>query len=193
MKKILSLIISLFLITTFAFAEDSNASGGDEYEDHYVYEINGAGDQFLKVNLGGLFPLNFKGQLYPGGAAEIGYYRLLTSNLGVGAEFGASYNVSIGEKMLVLIPITAGVLFQPTIGKFEIPVTVSLGAAYETFQNMNYFPSLTAKVNAGVYYRLNDVCSLGISSTALWIPQWSSKGFDQGLFTTVALSARYHF
>ncbi len=191
MKRRLFILITLILCVAAVQAQEQ----GDEYDDGYVYESNGAGDQFLKADLTGLFPLNFGNQLYPGAAATIGYFRFLNGWLAVGGEVTATYNVSLGRKILIMLPITFGAMAQAEIGKIEIPVTVTAGIGYETWQNMNYFPSFVLKGSAGAYYRFNDMWSLGLSSTFIWIPQpySNSSRNDNGMFLTAALGVRYHF
>lgn len=208
MKRILSIILTLFVFTGFIFAEDDDE--GDEYDDGYVYERNGAGDQFLKINLGPFFPNNFggpvtkgsgtnktylNGTLYTGGEIELGYFKFLTNWLAVGGEFTASYNLSVGKKTLVMLPLTGGVLFQPTAGDFEFPIYLEIGMGFESWQNSTYFPSLATKCSAGAYYRINESFSAGLAGSFFWIPQWfkdSSKNAN-GLFTAVNLGFRYHF
>ena len=56
MKRILLILLTLSIFTTSIFAQEEQ---GDIYDDGYVYEQNGRGDQFLKINLGTLIPLNF--------------------------------------------------------------------------------------------------------------------------------------
>ncbi|MCQ2576299.1 MAG: hypothetical protein MJ162_06105 [Treponema sp.] len=190
MKKLISILLSLFILSAAVFAETE----GDEYDDGYVYEMNGAGDQFLKVDVGGLIPLNFNGQLHMGGIIGLGYYRFINKIFGVGGEFSASYNLTIGNKLLLFIPVTFGVVIQPTVGNFEFPVTVSAGFGYETFQSLNYFPSPAVRASAGAYYRLNDVCSLGVAGGCLWLPEYTKDyGWNHGVFSTVTVNARYHF
>ena len=63
MKRFFSIMLTLALCSAFVFADEP----GDEYDDGYVYTQNGQGDQFLKLELSGLFPLNFGKQVYPGG------------------------------------------------------------------------------------------------------------------------------
>lgn len=191
MKRIFFILFSLLVLSGNIFAQTQ----GDVYDDGYVYEQNGNGDQHIKINLDFLFPCNFDGQLNTGGAIEIGYYRFLNSWLALGGDFMASYNVSIGNKILVMIPFTFGALFQPTYEKFEFPIYVTAGFAYETWQNMNYFPSFVFKTSAGAYYRLNELCSLGINTTWLAATQTtedSSKNFCAN-FITLSIGARYHF
>jgi len=194
MKRFFSLLIIFLTFSVFLFAQETD--NNDITEDEvYVYASNGAGDQFLKINLGAIFPLNFKGQLKTGGKASIGYFKFLTENLAVGGELGATYSISIGEKVLVMIPITLGVMYQPYIGNFEFPLFAEIGMANQTWQNMEIFPSFTAKLSAGAYYRITDSVSLGISTDFLWVPEWfkdSSKNFN-GLFETAEIGLRYHF
>lgn len=193
MKRLLTILIALLVFSGTAFAQEE----GDFYDDGYIYEQNGAGDQFVKADLFANFPLNFKGKLYVGGGFSIGYYRFLNSWLAVGGEVSPTYNVSIGKKSLITVPITFGAIFQPTIGKFEFPLGVSLGIASSTFENTTtYFPSFTAKAYVGAFYRINDSWSAGISSSFLWIPQIFAnkpKYNHHGLFLTAGLAMRYHF
>ena len=190
MKRFISLLIIFLSLSIFAFAQEENIE-----DDVYVYASNGAGDQFLKINLGAVFPLNFNGQLKIGGKASLGYFKFLSENLAVGGELAATYNVSIGEKVLVMIPITFGIMYQPYIGRFEFPLFAEIGVANQTWQNIEIFPSLAAKLSAGAYYRITDSVSLGFSTDFMWIPEWfkdSSKNFN-GLFETAEIGLRYHF
>ncbi len=191
MKRFISLFMILCLCTAAIFAEDQ----GDEYDDGYVYEQNGAGDQFLSIDLMADFPLTFQKQLYIGAGAAISYYRFLNSNFAVGGDLLVGYNLTIGQKPLITVPITVGLLYQPYVGKFEFPITLGLGVASSTCQTMTYFPSLTTKASAGVFYRFAEGWSAGLNASIFWVPQWfkdSSKNFN-GVFTTVGISARYHF
>ena len=203
MKRFISIVSAILLLSTAVFAADSN--DGDEYDDGYVYEQNGAGDQFIKIDLGANFPLNFDSQLYVGGLVSISYYKFLTQYIAVGGDVLISYNLSIGKKPLFEVPFTLGVLYQPYIGKFEFPLMLDIGIATISCQSMTYFPAFTAKFSAGAFYRFNESWSFGIDSTTYWIPMFFSIGvaqdnnkyrgheFDQGVFTSACLSVRYHF
>lgn len=191
MKRLFSLSLLLCFFATVFYAQEE----GDVYDDGYVYEQNGAGDQFLKVNLAADFPLNFNKQLYVGGSASIGYYQFLTNNIAVGGEVEISYNVSIGNKPLLVVPLTLGVIFQPYINKFEFPLSLNLGITTTTCQGMTYFPGFVAKATAGAFYRINEGWSLGLNGTMHYTPQFfndSSKNFH-GLFATLGIGGRYHF
>ena len=181
----------IMLCTAAIFADDQR----DEYDDGYVYEQNGAGDQFIKIDLFGVFPLNFNGQLYPGAGVNLGYYRFVSSNLAVGGSAYIGYNVSIGNKPLITLPVTFDVLYEPYFGKFEFPLTLGVGFGVSTCQGLTYFPGLAVKATGGAYYRFTETWSAGINGSVYWLPQWlkdSSRNTD-GFFATAGLGVRYHF
>ncbi len=193
MKRFISLLLIFLTLSVCLFAQEEEEEIPED--DVYVYASNGAGDQFLKIKLGAIFPLNFKGQLKTGGMASIGYFKFLSENIALGGELGATYSISIGEKVLVMIPITFGAMYQPYIGKFEFPLYAEIGVANQTWQNIEIFPTMVTKLSAGAYYRITDSVSFGLSTDFYWVPQWfkdSSKNFN-GLFQTAELGLRYHF
>ena len=205
MKRFISILSAVLLLSAYVFAEDYY-DDDEEYDDGYVYEQNGAGDQFLKIDLAANFPLNFDSQLKVGGLVSMGYYRFLNQYFAIGGDLLISYNLSVGKKPLFSVPITFGIMYQPYIGKFEFPLQLNVGFATQTCQAMTYFPAFTAKFNAGAYYRFSETWSFGISATTYWIPEFfwfgkresgtnNYKGYksDYGLFTGVGLSVRYHF
>lgn len=197
MKRFLSLLFIFISFACFAFSQETEDSENQLPEDDvYVYDSNGAGDRFLKINLGALFPLNFQHQLKIGGVASIGYYKFISKTLALGGELSISYNQSIGEKILVMFPLTFGIMFQPSVNKFEFPLFAEIGVANQTWQNMEIFPTLATKLSAGAYYRITDSISVGISTDFFWIPQWfikdPSKNFN-GLFESAVIGLRYHF
>lgn len=198
MKRILSLLLVLSIFAGTIFAQDANEP--DIYEDDYEYLQNGPGDQFLKIELGAIFPLNFEGKLWPGVQATIGYYRFLNTWLALGGEISVSSQFSIGNKALFMVPITFGAMAQPTIGKFEFPFFLTMGIADHTWANMTYFPAFTLKAEAGAFYRFSESWSFGLTSFFMWTvetPGWKSSennGKDfHGLFQTASLAVRYHF
>lgn len=197
MKRILPIFWMLLLLTAPMFAQEDSEEDDSDIMPSYTYKMNGRGDQYIKIAIMPNFPLNFGGQLYVGGAAELGYYRYLTSWFAVGGELMAGYNPTLGSNILTFVPITAGVSFLPTIWRFEIPLTLSVGMAFETCQNKKYFPGFAAKAELGLYYRFSESWSFGLGSDFMYLPQWhtttENADSDYGLFITAAVSARYHF
>lgn len=56
MKRIFSLLMILFICIFSSFAQEDTESDDGFGDNIYVYDSNGSGDQFLKIDLGGLFP-----------------------------------------------------------------------------------------------------------------------------------------
>lgn len=198
MKRILSLLLVLSIFAGTIFSQEDD--GPDIYEDDYEYLQNGPGDQFLKIELGAIFPLNFEGKLWPGVQATIGYYRFLNTWLALGGEISVSSQFSIGNKALFMVPLTIGAMAQPTIGKFEFPFFLTMGIADHTWANSTYFPAFTLKAEGGAFYRFNEAWSFGLLTYFMWTietPGWKdkeNKGKDfHGLFQTASLAVRYHF
>ncbi len=199
MKRFISILSAILLLSAAVFA-DEYYEEDEEYDDGYVYEQNGAGDQFIKIDLAANFPLNFGQQMKVGGLVSIGYYRFLNQYFALGGDVLIGYNLSIGNKPLFSVPITFGAMYQPYIGKFEFPLMLNIGIATLTCQTMTYFPAFTAKFTGGAFYRFTESWSAGISSTTYWVPQWflfdkNTRGHkaDNGVFTSIGLSVRYHF
>lgn len=203
MKRFISTLILLCCFTIPFFADEP----GDEYDDGYIYETNGTGDQYIKFSFSGVYPFNFfvknestgklENQLNLGAGFDLGYYRFLLKNFAIGAEINFTSNWSIDENLLITLPITAGVLFQPTIGKFEFPIYLNAGVGFETWANEKYFPSFAAKGSAGCYYRITESWSAGLSASGIFIPQFFSgenKKYNHiGYFALVSLGGRFHF
>ena len=208
MKRFISILSVILLLSAAVFADDYY-DDDEEYDDGYVYEQNGAGDQFLKIDLGANFPLNFGKKLYVGGMASVGYYRFLNQYFALGGDVIIGYNVSIGKKPLFAVPITFGAMYQPYVGKFEFPLMLNIGIATLSCQSLTYFPAFCAKFTGGAFYRYNETWSFGLSSTTYWVPQFflldkntngyyaneglPKKKVDHGVFTSASLSVRYHF
>ncbi|MBQ9494788.1 MAG: hypothetical protein IJR50_04025 [Treponema sp.] len=209
MKRILPLLCIFLLCTASVFSQDG--SQGDEYDDGAspAYKMNGRGDQYIQISLMPSFPLNFKKHMYVGGAAQLGYRYFLTSWFALGGDITVGYHPTLGSNVFNFWPITLCATFQPSIWRFEFPITLAAGIAFETYQSRKYFPALAVKPEIGVFFRAFESWSFGIGCDFLWLPQWNSFAKDangvkltaeekrkytfHGLFITASLSARYHF
>ena len=200
MKKFIAICCTVFLFSTAVFSQEQ-----DEDDDRFAveYRMNEPGDQFINIGLmvtfplkfGGDFPLYREGQLSTGGAGTIGYHRFLTSWFAVGLDVSFGYNPTIGENMFTYVPFVFCFTVQPTIKKFEFPITMGIGAAVESYLNRTYFPGLTLKPEAGIFYRVTPSWSFGIKGNFMYLPQWYeySENNDHGNFSSVVIAARYHF
>ena len=200
MKKFIAICCTVFLFSTAVFSQEQ-----DEDDDRFAveYRMNEPGDQFINIGLMVTFPLNFggdfplyrEGQLSTGGAGTIGYHRFLTSWFAVGLDVSFGYNPTIGENMFTYVPFVFCFTVQPTIKKFEFPITMGIGAAVESYLNRTYFPGLTLKPEAGIFYRVTPSWSFGIKGNFMYLPQWyeDSENNDHGNFSSVVIAARYQF
>ena len=197
MKKIIPVVCSLFLLTTFAFAQSSD-SEDEEVAPKATFNIGGInepGDQFIKLGLMPSFPRNFDGALLVGGAGCVGYNRFLTNWFAVGAEVDFGYHPTIGSNIFTYVPLLVGATVQPAFKKLEFPVSIFVGAALENYMSKNYFPGLVIKSTAGVFFRATPTWSFGANFVFTYMPQWysDSKYNDYGIFLSAEASVRYHF
>ena len=213
MKRLLALFCALFMISSFAFADDDDADiyddidqgeeSGEDIEFRTSNNLNEPGDQYIKIGLMVTFPLNFggdfpmykDGKLATGGAGMIGYHRFITSWWAAGLNIYFGYHPTLGENIFTYIPFVLDTTFQPAYKSFEFPITLGVGAAMENYLSRTYFPGLILRGAAGVFYRVTPSWSFGIEGDYMYMPQWysdSSKN-DYGLFGSVLLTARYHF
>ena len=177
-KKMFCLFFAAFLSCSVAFAEtgDDYDDGSEDIKKSNPNNMNEVGDQFIKIGLMVTKPLNFGGTLLIGGAGELGYHRFLTQNFLWGIDIAFGYDPTIGSNIFTYVPLVFSLTYQPTIKRFEIPITA-------------------AKGDIGVYFRATPSWSFGIDGQFMYLPEWysdSSKN-DYGLFASVELAARYHF
>lgn len=162
-----------------------------------VYKMNQKGDQLIKIELAVTIPFRPQiGQLNVGGGGSLGYMYFLTEWFQLGGDISFSYNTTIGSNTITLIPVLFKAAFQPTAGRFEFPITLGLGFAFENYIDRFYF-GMAAKFSLGAYYRITPRWSAGIHTGLFWYPQWYAEGYTQynydALIMDVGLSARYHF
>lgn len=197
---------------SFRQADDeyTDEDDGDDYTEddiYFDYGMNLPGDQYIKIALGLCAPLNFPdfislftgdSQLKIGGMGTLGYHYFITSKFAVGFDVGFGFNVSIGSHVFNYVPFVIAATYQPTAGRFEFPLTLGIGFAWESFGGNNYFPGLVVKPEAGVMFRLSESWSLGLEASYLLMPQFTSWYHDDaenfaGQYALISATARYHF
>ena len=201
MKRFFALFCALIITTTAVFAQADEEDSDDKFS--VAYQLNEPGDQYINIGLMVTFPLNFggdfprfkKGKLQTGGAGTLGYHRFLTSWLDLGFDIAFGYCPTIGENIFTYIPFLLSVTVQPSLKRFEFPITMAAGFASESYLNRTYFPGFVLKPQAGVFYRVSPSWSFGLKGDFMYMPQWyndSSKN-DYGIFASCMIAARYHF
>lgn len=212
MKRFLPLALaSLMFFTGAAFAQDAYDDGSNLQEEHENEDIvryehiqfNHEGDQYLRVSLNldiPIHPLNpfDDGHLNIGGMGTLGYNYFLTDSFSAGIEVGFGFNSTIGENILNYIPILLTGTWHPSLGRFEFPLTVGIGFAWETYNSYTYWPGLVIKPEAGVHYRIGDSWSIGVDVSYAFMPEfckfWGTG--DENIwmqFFNVGVVARYFF
>ena len=212
MKRFFTALCLAFLIIVPLSAQETPVETPASTES-FDYFKTMKGDQFLRISLAPVFPLNFPDfpslfvkdahQLSTGGMGSIGYHYFLTDYLAVGTDVGFGFNVTIGSHVFNYVPILGTVTFQPSFKKFEFPVTLAVGFAWEAYRNYNYFPGLVVKPELGAHYRIAESWSVGVDFSYMFMPQFMALHPDSdgstsnqnifGHFAIIALSARYYF
>lgn len=169
--------------TDSAFPDDSFAGA----------EINQKGDQAINIGLAGDYAL-YPRKLGWGGTASLGYNRNLSSALAFGANLEFNYFRTAGSNIYYMVPIMAKGVFQIAFGRFEIPISISVGGALESYLNKMYFGPI-AKPEIGLFYRYSADWSLGITAGATITPQiyQDTSQNRTGSAAYAGLTLRYHF
>lgn len=159
------------------------------------------GDQTFVISLGTIIPTVFFGSsgtfssnLSVGGTGYLNYNYFINSNVSLGGEVGGMFAGTLGKNMLYMIPFGFRATYQFIAGRFEFPLSLTLGAASEGYLNEGYF-GLFLKPSAAVYWRFSPEWSFGLGTAWWWVPQWVSDSSQNsyGNFLDISLSARYHF
>jgi hypothetical protein len=198
--------ILFFTGLIFCAAAQEDGAGDEEQQPPFDSEwtfvnpsLYARGDKTFRISLGLIFPLFFFGEggiidnrvNAVGGTGSLAFTYFLDSNLFVGGELGLMFAGTRGKNMLFMVPMGGKIGYQFIINRFEIPLSVMIGAAPQTYLDFNYL-GLFLKPEASVFWRFNPSWSFGLN-TAWWlVPQWSSHTVT-GNFMELTLSARYHF
>ncbi|MBR6566909.1 MAG: hypothetical protein IKK79_08905 [Spirochaetaceae bacterium] len=175
--------------------EDDSSLDDDPYieDEEFIYKMNQKGDQFIKIGLMVDIPLRPSvGQLKIGGSGTLGYMFFLNSNLAIGGDASFAYMTTLGDNIFTCIPLMAKVMYQFTLGKFEFPITLGIGGAFENYIGDMYF-GLIIKPELGVFYRHSPDWSFGANVGWNLLPQWTKDSSYFGVIMDAGITARYHF
>lgn len=179
--------------------DTSQDTSQDESQDSYIedeefiYKMNQKGDQFIKVGLMVNIPLHPAAtQLKVGGAGTLGYMRFLNSNLALGGDASFSYMTTVGKNVFTCIPLMAKVMYQFTADKFEFPITLGIGGAFQNYIGESYF-GLIIKPEVGAFFRYSPDWSFGVNVGWNMMPQWTKDSSYFGVIMDIGATVRYHF
>ncbi|MDR2393388.1 MAG: hypothetical protein LBD93_04445 [Treponema sp.] len=159
------------------------------------------GDQTINISLGMLFPMLFVGnkgildnKVDFGGTLSLGYTYFVSSDVFVGGELDLMFAGTLGKNMLYMIPFGIRAGYQAILGRFEFPLSLTVGAALQRYLEESYF-GLFVKGTVSGFFRFNSNWSFGVNTAWWWVPEWTRESAKdaQGHFLETTLAARYHF
>jgi hypothetical protein len=169
--------------------------------DSYVPDLYRAGDRTFTISIGLQVPTIFTGKgmdgnssnIKLGGLLSLSFNYFLSPNWFVGAELGGMFAPTGGKNMLFIVPFGPRIGYQLAVNRFEIPLTLMIGAARQSYLEKVYF-GLIIKPGVSGFFRFNPDWSFGLNAQWWILPQWPVNGKDAvGNFLEISLSARYHF
>ena len=175
--------------------EDDSITSDDSYveDEAFIYKMNQKGDQLIKIGLMVNIPLHpSTTQLKVGGSGTLGYMRFLNSNLAVGGDASFAYMTTIGDNVFTCIPLMAKVMYQFTAHKFEFPITLGIGGAFQNYIGESYF-GLIIKPELGAFFRYSPDWSFGVNVGWNLMPQWTKDSSYFGVIMDIGATVRYHF
>jgi len=204
-RKAAVIILTLFFILPALLFAQNDPSIETDWDDYiHDYDLYSFGDQTFMISLGMVFPLAFinngkvvDNKIDPpiGGTGSISYNYFISSKLFVGFELAGMFLPTIGDKVVYIIPLGAKFGIQFIAGRFEFPVSASLGMVWHKFLDDGYY-GLYMKIGGSAFFRATNNWAFGVTTNFYWFPQWirkdKSKNVD-GLFFDFNLSARFHF
>jgi hypothetical protein len=198
---------------SFLYAQEDDEEE-DEYPldsdwDGYLSDLYALGDQTFAISLGVSFPiatLNKDREKIPhhfkppvGGAGSLAYTYFLGAHFFLGLEVGVQFYYTLGENVVFIIPIGLRAGGQILIGRFEIPLHMTIGVAPQRYLENSYV-GLFLKAGVSVYFRFSPNWSFGLANEWSWYPQWPKENGNRvqkkdinAIFTSATLAARYHF
>lgn len=206
MRRIQSLFLILCMLSACfnLFAQEDAEIGEEtppEADSVWITDPYGRGDRTFTIQVGALFPTYFTGSgienrhglSIMGGTGALSFNYFLTPHIFAGAELAGMFTGTRGGNMLYIIPFGGRIGYQFVIRRFEIPVSLMAGAAYERYLGKGYLGPIL-KPGFSVFWRYNPDWSFGLNTMWWFIPQWPKNGNNAiGNFLELTFSVRHHF
>ncbi|MBO8450000.1 MAG: hypothetical protein IAA96_02735 [Spirochaetes bacterium] len=201
MKRLPIILLFLCAAAGFLSAQADEYPDGETVSDFDYLSIR-KGDQFIKLGLGVNIPLLMQGpdgagrakNMYVGGVGCLGYHYYITPGFSLGGDINFQFNVTTAGNVLFKLPILIKPAWTFTLGRIHIPVSLGLGATFESYDSRNYF-NVSVQPEVGAYYIFNPEWSFGLAVSWDVIPQWYKDSSNNriGHFLNTCISLRYHF
>ena len=182
-SKCLSVLIMLMVICSSAFAETYYESGSQ------IFSINAGVEVPLTLtNFGNgnttVGPGEGDTHLSVGGIGSIDYQVFFNPYLAVGGELGYQFNFALDGNLFTSVPIHLKLTYVPLQGRFEIPISLGLGANYISYDSMSKI-CLSASFDVGFRYFFSDEWGLGLKTGISIIPELYTDSSKNSLITQI--------
>lgn len=198
MKRfVIVLLLCMAVIPSLLFAEGEAVAKFREYE---------MGSQMFTFRAGPIIPAFFFRPILPssegeqflafpdamhmkvGGYGSIRYQGFLNSTTALGGELGYIFAYDIGDELFTSVPFQAKMTYIPLQGTFEIPLSVGLGLAYNSYSGGEKpsFLSLLATVEAGFSWYFREDWGITIGTGLQVIPEIYGSNHPYNEHTTIA-------
>jgi hypothetical protein len=163
-----------------------------------IPDLYSRGDKIFGISVGPVLPTVFVYEtgsrdtnISVGGALSLSYTYFFNSHLFLGGELEGMFATTIAKNALFIVPMGMRVGYQFIAGRFEFPLSLTVGFAPQTYLEKNFL-GLFVKPVVSAFWRFNPDWSFGVNAAWWWVPQWS-KQTTHGNFLELSVSARYHF
>ena len=204
--KFVCFLFLLLLIGFPIFAQNDDDDNDPSIEsdwDDYFMDLYVRGDQTFTISLGTFYPAFFinDGKLISmnftppvGGMGSLIYNYYFGPRFFIGGEITGQFINTLRKNTLFIVPLGFRAGTQFIYGRFEFPLSMSIGMTWQTYLDNGYY-GLYMKAGAAAYFRVTHEWSFGLASSLGWFPQWTNDRSHNvnGSFVTTMLSARYHF
>lgn len=194
MKKILILLLLCICLPSMLLAQDEPATSNPRQY--------GMGSQMFTFRAGPVVPafffrpyqsdrlLAFPDEMHMkvGGYGSIRYQGFLNSTLALGGELGYLFAYDIGQELFTSVPFQAKLTYIPLQGTFEIPLSIGLGFAYNSYNSQvdTSFLSLIATAEAGFSWYFREDWGITLGTGLQLIPELYGASHVSHDHTTIA-------
>lgn len=196
-------LILLLGLTFFLHAQDDNDPSIETDWDDYSTDLYTRGDQTFTISLGVGFPTFFvrdgeiiENKIDPpvGGTGALNYNYYFGSRFFTGGDLSLLFLPTIANNTVFITSLGLKTGTQFIIGRFEFPLSMTLGMTIQTYLDLGYF-GMYMKAGAAALFRVSHEWSFGLTSNWCWFPQWTGDKATSvdGHFVDLVISARYHF
>ncbi len=204
--KVVAMLLTLMLLAVGGVVTAQEGGGGDQQPEGQAAPISvySLGSQTISISAGVLIPLfyqTFQGQvvgttnLSLGGMGSLQYGLHLDNHWLLGLEVGGSFNHSIRDNFLYMVPISLKGEYIFHLFPFEFPVYLGAGMAILKYRDQAHI-NLILKPGFSTVWKYNTEWGFGLNLVYWWVPQpWPKDPAKSrmGNFLELSLTAQYNF